>query len=142
MSGNASYHALNATHLFVDKVPLIIHGNINPVFLTDVLRQLQQAPAPEPTSRSVAATMVQHGAFSRRDINAGVLLLEVSEDGTYASFCKNNELVHELSSEGLHTVGRKHTLGPGVSYTLTMTENAIVEIDEDNRKYILTSKRK
>lgn len=152
MSNNASFNAINTNAMFIKGVPLLKDGVLNPVFckpaeccetwateLAAVKEQLHalQLVTPVPTK-----PLIHFGSFTRRDINAGMLVLEISEDGTYASFTKNNDLVHELSGEGLHLVGVKHNLSPGVCFTLTQTENAILEINEDNRKYILTSKRK
>jgi hypothetical protein len=80
---------------------------------------------------------VNFGSFTRRDVYAGVLLLEVSEDGTYASLSINNKLIHEMTHVDLNEVGVKHTFDAGVCYILTLTENAILELDNNERKYIL-----
>lgn len=157
-NNNASFNALNANFMFIKGVPLLVDGVLNEAFCSTNMTKTEcpskcvcetlateiSAIKEQLQTMQSANTPVQihFGSFTRRDINAGMLVLEVAEDGTYASFSKNNELVHELSGDGLHIVGVKHNISSGVCYTLTQTENAILEINDDNRKYILTSRRK
>lgn len=129
---DAFYKNLAVHNLQIRGQPLLTNDmKINPKLL----------PVNVTANKPINSSSVNHGAFARRDINAGMLLLEISEDGSYASLTKDNELMHEITSTNLNIVGIKHEIANGVRYILTLTENAILEMETDNRKYILTSRK-
>lgn len=116
---------VNRNLMFKHKPLFDADGKIDPAFLPN----------------NVTKVYKNHGSFHRRDITLGPITLEVTEGGEFVKLIVGEEEFESETSTGMDVVGPKHSPIPGFKYSLTCDENAILEVQETNRKYILTKRK-
>jgi hypothetical protein len=147
-SKNAKVDTLHTRVLYVNNtIPLIDPntGKINTLLLPLVTID------PSDNSKS---SYQNFGKYTKRDISCGCICLDVSEDGSIVTLYKDDIVFKTLTKKdvNLTDTGMRHEIDKGLYYTLTNTENIILEVnaklvtgwckDSATRKYILTKSPK
>lgn len=132
---------------------------------TDVLFVLNDIPLIDPNTSKINTLLLpdfkvesgrytNFGKYTKRDISAGYICLVVDEDGERVTLYKDDKVFKTVTKTNnkLTDVCIKHKMGNGLYYTLTNTENLILEVDAKlasdwssdmvSRKYILTKPNK
>jgi hypothetical protein len=113
-----SYKTLNVNNLLFRGTP----------FIDPITRKIHPRWLPVVPVASASAARFAYGKYSRKDIVVGHIHLEVSEDGVLIQLVKDQQVFAEKRNASV-VVGERHRLIDGVWYTLTNSENSILEID-------------
>tara|TARA_Y100000389_G_scaffold134961_1_gene132466 strand:- start:16230 stop:16643 length:414 start_codon:yes stop_codon:yes gene_type:complete len=123
---NGDFRNIRTNQIYIDDIPLInkYTMKINPRWL----------------SNPSISKQFPYGKYSRKDISVGHIHLEVSENGSLIQLIKDHKVYAERSDAPVD-IGVKNSLCKGMSYILTYSENAILEINtEINKDWEVNSK--